>query len=1168
MPPVPLRIVPLLLVACTAPTLPAPELDSVRPTFAYNGAERVISIHGSNFFPQLDVSAVGTEVDLDLSFQAWLVGPDGDGASAAFRSVGIDTDEILSATVPAELTPGTYDVLVRSPGGQEAGLRASFTVTDTEAELLRLSSPLPAYEVSERAVVTISWLDIAQNVVPVDQEVEITVTAPAQLDGGTLRDVIPIAGGLRGLLTDGVASVTVEQSTTGLVRVDARPVDSDVPGDTLELLFQPGDDWSILYTLPQGVTTLVAGEPVQVEALLVDQHGNEVTSPASVALRTTCSGWSGQAALAGPTLVEVVPITACADDFIEAVGVAGQSDLFEVVAGDADHFELQLSDTERRAGQSLGVLVEPMDPLGNTAVWVGELSLFSSVGGLLDTVCGPSFSVWLCTTTVTAAGDPVLVRAEGNDGLRGQIDGLVVLPDVVPASVQVSVTGPVAAGVPVSVELRLLDTWGNAIDAGLIGPLVIDIDDELGEANCVSGGVGPSGAALQDCTLQTARGAAVLSVELPDFGISELSSVFQVDNGALAAVDVVATGPVVAGQTLVLTLAGADAFGNPYLVQTDPTVDVTDASGTWSTPTATLALDGTAVVGGALTRAGNTTITVSQGGVVLGSSDPFLVLAAAADALRPTLLAPWAWVGDVTDVQVEAVDIYGNRASLDLAATLSSLTNSGPDALVTLIDGVGVVPYSWSDPVFPEVLDAVGGALSGASIDLVVADTCGDIGPTVAATFDSFPEAVGCIDPVTGLAEVTADLSGSIVGSAVLDGYALSVSGASATTSTMPDVTVQLPGARGRTLHALVVDADGCGSALETVGYAGPADGTVVGPIPVSTVATELDVFDTVTLDVVGAHDCSRDAADGQDVLVRTTAGVLSGVTATGSGLAVTLDINGDGAFTLQTVGGLSESVAALHAYSPSGGAGGRVELPVVGDNILPTVVGQSPSGDIGSVVTVVELTFSEALRTDTVLPNHFSVVGPSTVAVVSAIPQLGSDRVSLFLAAAVDASLGVYTVTADGTGPLGLRDAAGNRLSGDWSGALGDYVGGFGTGGAAVDDVACISFDPAGLVLRPDGDDGVGAEADVLEIGLQSASAPAWWVLEVEHDGALVFHDRIAPASSMDIVAWDGRDLSGVVVDNGIYDLRVLPDNGLGGRGLGCDVSVVVDNRVSATPP
>jgi hypothetical protein len=288
---------------------------------------------------------------------------------------------------------------------------------------------------------------------------------------------------------------------------------------------------------------------------------------------------------------------------------------------------------------------------------------------------------------------------------------------------------------------------------------------------------------------------------------------------------------------------------------------------------------------------------------------------------------------------------------------------------------------------------------------------------------------------------------------------------------------------------------------------------------------------------------------------VRTDRGALLDASPTGAGLVLDLDATGSGAVTLDASEVRTGGEARVGFTSPSAGAAGEVRVQLTGDDRLPTVWAQTPSGPTEGLVDTVVLTFDEPLLASTVQPGSFFLEGPFAGGVGSA-SLVAHDRVELGLTTAVDASAGAWTITATAA----LRDLSGNRLDGAFTGGPGPWVGPFGAVLAPVDAVSC-EVDPARF--RPDGDPGVGEEADQALLSIQSASAPAWWVVSVrDAGGVLVARERRVPVGPLDVWAWDGRDVDERVVDDGAWTLSVEPVDALGNRGAACSVVVVVDNE------
>lgn len=1156
---------------CSAPVLPDPVVEGVEPAFAYNGDDETVTIFGQAFYPQVAIDTRQGGTDVDKSFSAWLVGAAG---SHPFVGVGITDDRHLSATLESGVPPGSYDLEIEGPTGGRGRLEGAFTVTDAEAAQIVLESPDGVvFDVTEDAVLRIDLEDLGGDRVAIPFEIAVIATGagPVEFVSNTLRDgqPTPDADGVRGFVDDGTATVTIHASAPGPVTVEVAPWDakSTVIGDTLALAFQPGDDLRVALRLPvdSPLPAFTAGIPFVIEAELVDQFDNPVGGRLpGVTLRTTCSEWGETVDLEGPTAIEVLPRRVsseiCPEDTIVSDEPAGSSLPFTVVPGLVHHFAVYA--TSVQAGDVQAIIVQPEDVFFNRTTWSGVLTLVDPWGDPIPNECSGAPNAQFCPAYPTRAGIGLRVTATGDDGTTGISNAFVITAGDVPSTAAVEVAGPLEAGIPHPVIARTFDTWGNAMDTSVLGPDPFVITDPLGEVACTSTGTLIDGGAGFDCTLFTAAAATTLTVDVPAHGLAATSAPFDVVNGTLAVVRFSGEATVVAGSLLTLDLTAEDAYGNPYLSQNDPLIDIVDDSGTFSALSATFEADGTAEVSGFFTRAGLTTVRGLQGGVDLGGSDPIPVVAAATGALRLTLLAPWAWEDEPSDLVVEAVDTFGNRTGWSGSATVVSETTGSPAITLPLVNGVGTDTFTWTASAFVDQLTATSGPYAGES-EVAVVRRC-PVGPNVAVSFAGASEAIACADPITGDGVVTADLSGSSAGLAVVEGYAIAEIGGVTMTDTQPLLELGMVGLGRHALRGLAVDALGCGSEVDVAGWLGPDDGTPVGPIALSTVAVQVYPVDTATIDVDDVVDCSRDPAAFQEIEVRATGGELS-ATPTGSGLVLALDANGAGVLTLDTSGGLSYGDLEVHAGVPSGAAGGTLVLPVADDNVRPTVIAQDPVGFSSATVSEVHLWFSETLLSSSVVAGNFSVTGPAATTVTDAELQPGDTEVVLTLSPAVHAGDGVWTVTAVSS----IRDEAGNRLAGDWGALPASYAGAFGDAGSPPAEVVCTSFDPSELVIRPDGDPGFGVEADRLSIGLSASQAPAWWVVEVrDTEDVVVRQDWFVPAGAIDAVVWDGRDTRGLVVPNGVWQVSVWPDDGIGNRGPGCELTVTVDNFVLGVVP
>jgi hypothetical protein len=1177
-----------VLGACEPPTLPAPTITGVEPARVWNGADIPVVIEGTNFLPRIDVDAQGYGTDLDGDWEVTLLGAD--GSRVPLSGVSRQDPEHLLAVVGAGVQPGDYQIEVFGPSrqavvsepllevsvNQEVGLRVDYfddPKTYSADESVRLLFEAVGFD-SERV-----FTDVPVLVTLDGARVEIIHTASFEQ-----HQELPLDEGVGfvAVLPDGQAVLPIDLRAPGRLDVVARsaPGAPELQQGTLTLFIDGGSDLPAELRLPDGElgtgTTpdpfvATAGEPFELGITVRDADNSTIlTEPLELTLTNTCGTLLRDVTVQGVTFVELTveratdPDSLCVDDqILVAAGAVGASETFQVVGGEPAFFELDFLDAEVRAGEGTQLLVRPTDAFGNTTSYTGPIEITDDLGSLTEVSCGAGEKFLLCTVVGTVAGDDITVTASTPDGLTGSVDGFTVRPAQTTGELFLSSPGKSAvAGERQELHVTFADVYGNPQETDDIDPSQLVLADEIDDATCVFESLmGSDG--VYGCTFTVARPRAVITAS--GFGVDRESPAFRVDNGPLAEVSLSAPASVVAGDAFTLVVSATDAFGNPYTVQADPLVELSDDLDGLQATSVTLDVDGEAALSTSLVRAGSTVVRASQGGVELGSSATVLVSAGPTDGLSLSLGLPWAYVGEPAPLTVESVDAYGNRTALSGSATVTSSSGAGAPQVVTLVNGLATTDYTFVSAAVDETLSAsVTAGPTGSTVPLYVVERCVSGGPVAALDFGGFSEALACLDPVSEQATLSASLGGSTPGASALVGYALAPEGGEAVTDVQPDLLLTLDEVGATRLQGLAVAADGCGDEVEGVAWVGLDDGSATGPIEMTVSVPSVDPFDLATVDVQGVLDCARDPADSATVNLRTTAGELSGVTPTGEGLQLVLDAVGDGSVDLETLGGLASSTLQVHAWVPSGAAGGLLEVPVVGDEINPTVIAQSPAGlELGTVSEVV-LTFSEPLLPTTVLSSRFSVSGPAGVAVdtVSLSPE--GDEVTVALSPSADGSAGAYTLTVSRE----LRDLAGRRLAGTWGGFADDYVGSFGDVGGSVDPVTCALLDPASGRFRPDGDDGAAEESDTVVLSLESGFTPAWWVVEVrDASGALVRQVWDVPLGPVDTWAWDGRNQLGQVVANGTYSVTVAPDDGVGNRGTACTVQAIVDNREGTVP-
>lgn len=1169
------------LAGCGGESLPDPAVQAVVPERGWNGEDTVVTITGDRFYPQITIDAARRgRADLDQDFEAWLVDDDDPDTRFALTGVSSLGTRSLRGIVDAGLPPGLYDLLVVGPTGRSDLLPRAFTVSELRGDRLDLVPEHVIREVNQWIPVDLALRDAHGERVLADLPVAVSAVfhdgskAEVQFDAkGGWSGSEPTVGGIQGPLgPDGAARFLFSAGSPGTYTLTARALDerAAVRSAVVDVHLEPASALSLTIELPEGGQAVAAGEPFEVDLRLVDAFGNPVPyAVADVALRNRCGGWMDLVEVHGEARISAridratdpgCPFDAIVTDPIsDAMGLSAP---FTVRPGPLAGFDVHVFkipvDAPVVAGTAVYALVAPVDAWGNLADFDDTVFLRDSVGGVVSTPCELAVTGGVCPVVPKVAAKGVVLEAHGPGGLFGVSLPYDVLPEPVLGGIDVTTPSQVSAGRPFAVDVRFRDRFGNDLDAADF-PMAITADDDLGEADCDVVGHTVQGSLQVRCRLYTARDQARLTARSGQ--LVDLSPAIRVVNGRLAQVLVSGPGSIVAGQAFPLSLAGFDAWGNPFVVHDDPRVDLTDLMGSLSPSSAVLGQDGTVVVPAVITKAGDTRVRVSQNGVILGVSGPWTVAPGTAQALRVTPEVPWAWTSEPTPVHVEAIDAWGNRTPLDVAAQLGSRNTDAPARQVELVHGQGTTWFVWELPATPDVLDAVApGGLTGASDPLHVVVDCGADGPEAVLDFGGHPEAVACFDEGAGHATIAASLAASQPNGGALDAWLLRVEGEGTQVSDVPNFLFDVHAIGRRAVEALVVRDDLCAHAVASAAWVGPDDGTPVGPVTLAPAEPVLDAgAGSTQVHVRDVVDCSRDVAAGAKLKVRATVGEIAGAVPTGAGLTLTLDANGEAGFMLDVSPTRAPGPAALHAWWSSGAAEGRADIEIVQDLQRPVVLDQSPAGYTAAQVREIRLVFSEPLRDDDVTPQHFGVYGPYPVSVIGARLERDGSEVVLELDPPADGAAGLWAVHASQQ----LRDLAGNRLGGQWSDVVVPYNGYFGLAPASLHPVSCTSVRPDAGVFRPDGDPGLEADAEEVEIQVVSNGAPHWWRTTVSEadTGAWVLRRRQMPRARVDELAWDGRDQAGRIVGNGRYRVEIAPLDARGNVGTPCVVEVTVDN-------
>ena len=1185
-----------------SPDLPEPTLYSVSPSEWYSGLDIELSIEGEDLFPAVQVAS--GEVDIDREYRAWLEAPLG---SIELEGVSLRSYTELSGWARAGLLPGRYDLRVQTPTGTEVFLPGAFRATDTAIRGIGVDFNGSYSQMVGETVAFNLFLE-GWNGEPVHQSLEVDIVAERDdgeavevtFNSSTLIDQRTLVDetGIRGSLAqDGEALVLFTSTNLGGIELEVRPVseESSIEEARLDLYFEAGAAETLDVSLSSDSRSFDAGDVLDVKLSLLDEHENltQFDYPLTVHLQELCSDAIDNDQYLDLVNTETASFQihgATSEDCPENKLIArvsgelgtleGSSDVFQVSAGVPASFDVKTFADDVVAGpKPVVMLIEVRDQFENLLTNYDDSLVFSGRDGSPLTATCSDFiqGLAVCDVALYRSGEEQVSITSSDGVLTGVSAPIMVLP-AEPSIVVLSTDSAFStADDRRDFSLRVTDAYSNDISLpaeGVEGAPSFSVGGS--PVSCSLNGRDSSGYYYR-CALTEASKSRELTVNV--LNLSTLSPEFEVVNGALTSVTLSGAGDVRAGQLASVTLAGFDAHGNPFIEVGAGSVDIElfDDSGDVS-EIVSLGSDGTTVFSGLVftTAWEDNHLESRQSGQWLGTSTPFTVSAADMDHFLIEPERVWGWVNESLMVQLTAVDSYDNtipsyRASVDLASSAgigSSVSTS------SWTDGVAEVAFVPTSPVFLDTLSASDGTFTGTSshYDALSADCAAP--PTAELTIDGNTTGVACrTSGITDSISISAVGSEPSVGAFTNWYFNTDINGWQR--SSTEDISKAWSTEGVFDISVIVATDAGCAAQASTVLYVADDDGEPAGPVVLSAASALLQADTSLssgqtTVDV-SAVDCTGGVSSGGTLLARSDLGTLSGsaVTASGAGLELVLDTNGEGSLTWVTGGQLFAGTGTVHVGRADGAAYATVTAAVSGDGHLPTIHTVSPSGSRADSISSMEIEFSESLLASSVNEDTVQVHDPDGLAVeitsydlyennTSSLNVHSDSVLKLTFASDLDLGDGIWTLWLSD-----VTDSVSNALDGSFTGVSSAFTLELGlVANDAPDLSSCaLSVDE----FRPDGDDGSGSEADSVTLSLSASDIAEWWRLELYNsDGEMVLtehHSAGVSGSKTGTLTWDGRGGDGLVVDNGVYTLRTVPLDAAWNEGAGCAADVTVDN-------
>ena len=1182
----------VFFVASCGPELPAPVLETVSPNWAYNGEITEISILGENLYPYVLVNdGLNTGNRFDAQYRAML---QNDVFQYELTGVTLTDYGQINAVVGEGLEAGDYELSLVSPDGDVSINSVPFVVTDSRADHLDIYTEHVVYEVNSYAVVYLSVVDAADQLVESSLPVEFVVTSSNDAAGVVFQD-----GGLTGFeQLDGAVGVSGSLGADGRgyvvltstlpdelelsVNVDGESV---VSGDDGTLVFGTGAIEQVILELPSDPFETIAGEQFLVSITLFDRFGNVVENrPADLWLNESCGNYMSHMPVVGQQDVLLAVSAATGDDCIENTIVAsgdvvGESKGFVVLPSEPVSFLIEdvgrsLDDGSVMAGEWMEFDLYPVDSYGNRSENLGELlSVVDDKNSLGAFDCRAEIEPvrWNCDVMMEVATTEVTITFEDELGVSIDKGSFSVLPGA-PSTINVTSATAIVAGDAFEMSVSVLDIHGNIIEVDhVLNPFSFG-GTNLSQVSCNWDSSDSSGVDIFVCREFVANSSMVFTIKNIDLGVSGSSDIVEVVNSDLSYVDIsFSDNSITAGDTTLMTVQAYDLWGNPYLVQSDPALQFSDGLGGMSPTTGTLSLGGDLVTNVSLELAGYPVdVEVSQSGTSLGSGS-IEVVHGAADSISVNTGETWGWVGETTGVAVTVVDSYGNPVLLH-SETVTLFDSNGIFSDVDIddfTDGVGKGEVFWLNTGLGVSILADGGGISGGSNQMDILDPSCPSPPEPVLIFGGSGSSSEILCLNNGIAATTADFSSSVSGANPIYSYHLLIGDTYSKRTTASNQTVQLK-FEGYGLATLVTaDTDACGSMVYGEVAIGLDDGSPVGELVTSVTSSSLVAGSTTngtSVISVEGFDCAGDVASNQPLIVRADLGEVDPGRAvlveSGEGLVLQLDNNGFGSFQYSVESSDIGGDATISIGTLNHASFGGSEIAVSGDDRQPRVLWQTPVGSHLESIDEVVVQMNESILPTTISESSFILT------------ESNGDVVSGSIA--WDASEYTVTITPDsalnGTADsfnlrvLGLvRDDNGNFLDGDYSGDSSGSAWEANFGLLIDEGLSLNACSSSSTMFYPDGDEsGLVSQQDSVTIQVGSAILGTYVVMEVySEEGDLVRTERQAVTSLSPEMSWDGRGELGLVQASGVWSIEVYLEDISGNTSDVCSVDVALRQNI-----
>jgi hypothetical protein len=432
-----------------------------------------------------------------------------------------------------------------------------------------------------------------------------------------------------------------------------------------------------------------AGVAFNIKVVALDQFDNTVTGFNQAVTITDLTGLnlaSGNFTNGVLASQSVAVDQARNDDQLTVIGGtpvrSGASNLFNVVAGELDHFTLDPV-SDQATGEPFSITIRVRDAKNNLAVsFNGAAALSDLTGTMTPTVSGPFIngirneSVKI---TQTRANDVITASSSGKTGSSNAFNVIAVTVD----HFAINTIGSQTAGQPFSVTVTAQDAGNNTV-ASFNG--TVTLSDLSGSIAPVTSNAFANGVLTQNFTI--AKSFTNDQITVTGLGKSSVSNLFNVAPGGLDHFAIAVISDQTAGAAFPLVITAQDVNNNT-VTSFGGTVSISINSGTIAPATSGAFANGARIESVTIPNAGNNRIiSVNDGSGHTGASNAFNVTAGGLASFVISTIATQA-AGAPFSFTITSKDANGNDVSFNGTVTLSDNTGTLAPTSVAM-NGVSV----------------------------------------------------------------------------------------------------------------------------------------------------------------------------------------------------------------------------------------------------------------------------------------------------------------------------------------------------------------------------------------------------------------------------------------------------------------------------------------------